>query len=102
MSDTELDWGRAVLVAAIAGGVFWALAVFVIVKTSGAPLTFIIIGAIAVAGVLVGIVRLRTAGSPRARGVAVSALLTPLTGATAVVVFCIAAAAAELITRVGS
>ncbi|CAJ1585983.1 hypothetical protein [[Mycobacterium] wendilense] len=102
MSDTELDWRRTVLVSAIAGGVFWALAVFLIAETGGVPLAFITTGVIAVAAVAVGVVGLRSAGSARGRGVAVTAILTPLTGVIAVVVFCIAALIVELITRVAS
>lgn len=102
MSDAELDWGRAVLVGAIAGGAFWALAVFAFVQSRGSASTVIIGGAAAVAVILVGLVILRRATGARVHSLALGAVLAPLTGVAAAVPFCVVALAVELTSRVAS
>ncbi|OBF12962.1 hypothetical protein A5727_01350 [Mycobacterium sp. ACS4331] len=101
LTDTDLDWGRAVLVGAAVGGAFWALAVFAVAKTHAAPSAMIIGAAVAVAVMIIGAVVLRRATGARVRSLALGAILAPLTGVMAVVPFCVVALLVGLVTRVG-
>lgn len=89
MTNTDVDWGRAVLVGAVAGGAFWALAASSIIATHGSPVALTMTGVVAIGAVLLGSIAYRFAGSTRNRCLALGAILAPLTGATALIVFCL-------------
>ena len=89
MTNTDVDWGRAVLIGAVAGGAFWALAASSIMATHGSPIAFTVAGVVAIGAVLLGSIVYRSAGSTRNRCLAAGAILAPLTGVAPIIVFCL-------------
>ena len=80
ISGPPMDWYRATLIGALAGGVFWGLAAGVIyaAKASTAAVIAIVIAAAAL--VIVGALLFRRGGRPPTRAVGVGLVLAPLTG----------------------
>jgi hypothetical protein len=97
MTNTDVDWGRAALIGAVAGGVFWALTAFSIFATHGSPVALTVTGMVAIVAVLLGSIAYRSTGSAHNRCLAVGAILAPLTGAIAITVFCLGALLVQMV-----
>jgi hypothetical protein len=86
MVGPVIDWRRATLVGALAGGVFWGLVAGAILvsKASATAIAGICVAAVVV--VIVGVVMYRRSISPPNRAFGIGLVLAPLTGLTPVLV----------------
>ncbi|VEG51774.1 Uncharacterised protein [Mycolicibacterium aurum] len=85
-----IDWVRATVVGAIAGGALWALAVYALIATEGAIVAWATVCIIQAAVLGAGIVAFRRATADSIRCYAVGAILTPLVGLIPAAVFGVA------------
>lgn len=98
MVTSTIDWTRAAIVGAIAGGAFWAAAVYTLIATEGRAAAWITVAVIAVASLVVGAILYRRADQPRRRCYGAGLALAPLTGLVPVAVF----SAAGVLVEVGA
>jgi hypothetical protein len=85
--NRTVDWGRATYVAAIAGGVFWALVVHAFATSGNSHRIVVISAAAAVVMVGGGILVFRTSSSFSVRTYAIGVVIAPLTGLAAQIPF---------------
>ncbi|ANI38146.1 hypothetical protein [Mycolicibacterium vaccae] len=93
-----IDWTRAALIGALAGAVFWAVTVYVLIASDGAPAVW---AAVAIAGIALlaaGVLLYRRGNSTESRCRGAALALAPLTGIVPVAVF----SAAGLLVEVGA
>jgi len=75
-----MDWHRATLIGALAGGAFWGLAAGVIYASKASTAAVIAIVIAAAALVMMGTLLFRRGGRPPTRAAGVGLILAPLTG----------------------
>ena len=90
------DWTRAATIGALAGGAFWAVAVYALIASGGAPVAWAVIVVLAVVLLVGGALLHRHASSAVRRCLGAGLMLAPLTGLVPVVVFLAAGVAAEV------
>lgn len=98
MTNTTVDWGRAVVMGAVAGGVFWALAAFAITASDGSPVTIVAVGAGGIVAIAVGVIAHHVSSNKRGRSFAVVAIIAPLTGAVTIVTFSLGALLMQIVS----
>lgn len=91
-----IDWTRATIIGAIAGGAFWAAAVYALIATDGHAAARVTVALIAVTSLIVGAVVYRRAGDTGMRCYGAGLALAPLTGLVPVAVFSGAGVLVEL------
>lgn len=90
------DWTRAATIGALAGGAFWAVAVYALIASGGAPVAWAVVVVVAMVLLVGGALVHRRASSAAKRYLGAGLALAPLTGLVPVVVFLAAGAAAEV------
>ncbi|MDN4516677.1 hypothetical protein JN086_05475 [Mycolicibacterium austroafricanum] len=93
-----IDWTRAAVIGALAGGAFWAAAVYALITSEGAVVAWVAVGAVAVALLVVGLALFRGSSSPERRCYGAGLVLAPFTGLVPVAVF----SAAGLLVHAGA
>ncbi len=91
-----IDWTRAATIGALAGGAFWAVAVYTLIASDGVPVAWAVVVVLAVVLLVGGALVHRRAGSAARRCLGAGLMLAPLTGLVPVVVFLAAGVAAEV------
>lgn len=82
-----IDWVRATIIGALAGGGLWAVAVYALIATEGAVAGWAAVSFVLIAVLGAGIVMYRRAIFPRKRCYAVGMILAPLVGLIPAAVF---------------
>ncbi|KWX59521.1 hypothetical protein ASJ79_30200 [Mycobacterium sp. NAZ190054] len=95
-ADAVIDWTCAAMIGALAGGAFWAVAVYALIAAQGTPAAWISVVIVAVVLVAVGTGLFRSTGSAERRCYGAGLVLAPFTGLVPVVVFAAAGVAAEV------
>lgn len=90
-----MNWTRATVIGAFAGGTFWAAALYTLLASGGAPAAWTAVGLAAVALLVAGALLSRTT-SGCSWGVGL--ISAPLTGVVPVAVFVAAGVAADVET----
>ena len=93
-----INWTRAAVIGSLAGAAFWAAAVYALVTSEGAVVTWTAVAVVAVALLVVGLVLYRAGGSPERRCYGAGLVLAPFTGLVPVAVF----SAAGLVAHLGA
>lgn len=96
-----VDWYRATLIGALAGGVFWGLAAGAIYASKASAPTVIGICLAAAVLIVAGMVMYRRAELPPARALGIGLMVAPLTGVAPVVAAWIPGLLAEAISWKG-
>ena len=86
MTHPVIDWRRATLVGAVAGGVFWGLAAGAILASKASATAIIAICISGVVAAVVGAFMYRRSVSPTNRAFGIGLVLAPLTGLAPVLV----------------
>lgn len=98
MTTSTHEWGRAVIVGAVAGGVFWALAAFAIMTSDGSPAAVTAVAFASIVVIAAGVFTYRNSSSTRNRRLAIGAIVAPLTGAVTIVTFLLGALLVGLVS----
>ncbi|WP_159235500.1 hypothetical protein [Mycolicibacterium vanbaalenii] len=96
----EIDWTRAAVIGALAGGAFWAIAVFVLFSSQGAAAAWTAVGGVAVMMLAIGRFLYRRAASAERRCYGMGLILAPLTGVVPAAVFLLAGVTTEFGTSI--
>lgn len=91
-----IDWTRAAVVGALAGAVFWAVAVYALITSEGAAAAWAAVGVVAVLLLALGGFLSRGTDSPEKRCYGAGLVLAPFTGVVPAAVFLLAGVAAEV------
>ena len=86
MARPVVDWRRATLIGAIAGGVFWGLTAGAILVSKASAIVVAAVCVTAAVVVIAGVVVYRQSTSPRDRAFGMGLVLAPLTGLAPVLV----------------
>lgn len=97
---SDIDWTRAAVIGALAGGAFWAIAVFVLFASQGATAAWATVAAVAMALLAGGGFLYRRAASTERRCYGAGFALAPLTGVVPAAVFLLAGVATEVGTSI--
>ena len=89
-APVSTNWIRAACVGAALGGIFWAIAFDLYVRSHGATATAVSLGGAGVAILVVGLLAYRFTPNPAARTYAAALAIAPLTGAAPLLPFAIA------------
>ena len=84
--EPALDWGKATLIAALGGGLFWGLTAGLVTVTTAARSVVVAVVAAAVALVIAGVILSRQGNEPTTRVWGMGVLLAPLTGAVPILI----------------
>ncbi len=98
MTTPTTDWRRAVVVAAVGGGAFWAVAAQVLLAFTGSAVTLTTISVIAIAAIGGGVPLYRRSGSAEIRSYGMGLALAPLTGVAPIAVFSLAGLLIHVVT----
>jgi len=93
-----IDWTRAAVIGALAGAVFWAVAVYALITSEGAVVVWVALGSVAAALLVIGLALFRRADSAERRCYGAGLVMAPFTGLVPVVVF----SAAGLLVHAGA
>lgn len=85
MARPVVDWQRAVLVGAVAGGVFWGLAAGMILASEASATAITAICVTAAAAIVVGVFMYRRSTRPPYRAFGIGLALAPFTGLAPVI-----------------
>lgn len=97
MVTATVDWGRATTVGALAGGAFWAVAVYALIVSEGSPAVWTAICVLVATLLGAGVVAYRRRTSASHRCFAVGTILVPFVGLVPAAVFGLAGVVAKVV-----